>query len=620
MAAPYLGAYGEINNGAHRKAADLIGAPALVWHQALWNAEHEFKKREDRAKVIQLYLQSVHSRIGQIAPGVEPPRSEIEVSPTDRVRVITFTFSWEGMRTKIRFEIHTEYLTITSAIDLSVDLSVPLDTTKDALRDKFTEYRHLLKSVNSLQDVIGGWAPKRDTPEYQSLTAKMRELHTDLHETIWTGIFDQAVLDSNGVLAQGVLGKRFADFRGLITCERYPDPRPHYESPDATRIADDLLQSPFYKADEDDRSRWHRIYFPDDLWARTRLNKAWPFLTAVQENFPGRFEYTVSRLLDGRMLYASALGPQPKEGGSGNERPLFFYLHSATQCERQIGRMVDRLCQLGTLRLASTIAMPAFKTVSQSLRNVEGQINNVRASIQSLITMSNKANYESEGASEIRQELEESITQKFGEIQKDMAKISTGDDVDSKALGDESIEYRLSRSRYYRTQFASLIDDLRLKRLEGYQPYNEFVRRRLEGAFGFIDAVEHRLHEIKSDWRALDQLYLTTNITILTGEIDVEQKLTKRVQDQIKSLQIFAETILLLGIAPYYLFGLIFVDGVGCNTRVKCDQIRWGELDVEQLGLVVIVLLCLMIFLLRQRKEIREYLKRLLRRLVGRFG
>ncbi len=85
------------------------------------------------------------------------------------------------------------------------------------------------------------------------------------------------------------------------------------------------------------------------------------------------------------------------------------------------------------------------------------------------------------------------------------------------------------------------MDGLRIKRLEGYQPYDEFVERRLGGIFGFIDGVEQRIDQLKSEWRSLDQLYLTTTVNILTGEIDKQQEETKNVQQSIKSIQLFGE-------------------------------------------------------------------------------
>jgi hypothetical protein len=52
---------------------------------------------------------------------------------------------------------------------------------------------------------------------------------------------------------------------------------------------------------------------------------------------------------------------------------------------RQIGRTVDRLCQLGTLRLATLIPLPALKSVPEQLTSIEQTIKTTRNQIHYLI-------------------------------------------------------------------------------------------------------------------------------------------------------------------------------------------------------------------------------------------
>lgn len=119
---PYSTAYGSINNGAHRQAAELIGAPALVWHLALWNPARGYKARLERAETIQSYIREVYRNIGK-SPGTDRQVSnEIKVLHDDRANVITISFRYDGVLAKVRFEIHTEYITITSIVDASAEL------------------------------------------------------------------------------------------------------------------------------------------------------------------------------------------------------------------------------------------------------------------------------------------------------------------------------------------------------------------------------------------------------------------------------------------------------------------------------------------------------------------
>ena len=624
MVAPYFHDYGEINNGAHRKAAELIGAPALIWHQALWNPESEREGLHQRAQNIKAYPKLLQLRIGQEYDPIKRSLSEAEVGDTDRARVHTFCFIWEGLRTKIRVEVHTEYVSITSIVDLSVDVSGLAGMDKKSLREKYHVYRMLEAKIGELQEGLDfkAWKERSklspECDECRAFTGKMRDLHRELYEVFWEQTFDQKILDASGFLAAGTLGRRFADFRGIITCEQYPpDPKPHREDIELARIFENPLQRPFYRGDESRRGQWQRIAIPSELWARARLNAAWPFVTAMEEILPDRMEFTAACFNDGRMLHVSALGPQPTDGTKGGERPIFYYLHSATQCERQIGRLVDRACQLGSLRLASIIALPALKSVGQSLRDVERRMTKTRGYIQELIAKAHPATSSSEERAAARQQLGKVILDEFYDVQRKMAAISIGEDFYSKELGNESLDFRLARSSYYRTQFNSLMGSLRVKRIEGYQPYNEFVKRRLESAFAFMDSVERRLREIKSDLRTLDQLYLTTNITILTGEIDDEQKQTKNVQEQIRTLQLTAEIALLAVLLPYYLFGLVFSDFSLCGL-MDCHWFRLLNLDMDKWVLLVFVLSGSMLFVIKHPDETWSFVKNTVRS-IGRL-
>lgn len=59
--------------------------------------------------------------------------------------------------------------------------------------------------------------------------------------------------------------------------------------------------------------------------------------------------------------------------------------------------------------------------------------------------------------------------------------------------------YRIERSRYYVQEYKEQMRRLRVSRLEGFQPYTDFVRRRLFKTFDFIDRVGRRYTEVRTD-------------------------------------------------------------------------------------------------------------------------
>jgi hypothetical protein len=549
---PYLKEYGSVNNGAHRQAADLVGAPAFIWHQALWKSVHGKDPLKERAETIESFIRAVHICIGKIPGSKLHTNDEIEVLPDDRAKVISFSFIWNDMRTRIRFEIHTEYITITSFIDASIKI---VETPTSSLGKDVQKH---------LSAFIAGTCPTSDhvLPQYPA-KPNINEVHEFIYNDIWDKNFFPQILNVSTKVYDGTIGMKFVDFRGFITCETYN--ASDYMKNECISSNDIYknkgIQGPFYRKDEGERGQWQRTSIPDMNWARYRIDKVWPFLSVnLKDDDPylsGRTEFTVSRMLDGRVLYVSALGPQPKQGSvSGNEQPLHFYMHSITQCERQIGRVVDRLTQMGTLRLAAIIPLPALKAVSEKLESVETEISRARDSTHDLIQL---AKSPIKGDKKKLETTEQEILKNLDEIQVSMANLSEGRDSNACAyLGTATMEYRLIRSRVYKEMLFSLMDGLRIKRLEGYQPYDEFIKRRLGGAFGFIDGVERRIEQLKSEWQTLDQLYLTTTVNILTGEIDKQETETKNVQKSIEEIQLVGESLLIGLLAPYYLVNLVF--------------------------------------------------------------
>ena len=597
MAGLYLDLYGEINNGAHRKAADLIGAPAFVWHQALWNPplSESLKDKNDRKDIISAFVRKLHDHLNAVAEEVIPDMAEVRIGHDDRVRVITFQFVWQGMRAKIRFENHTEYVSLTSVLDASVDFSrPPLGPSKGDVALRKEVEHHLENFRTSTWRPLGADLPKIDN---------IQGTFDFIYKHIWDQCFFPVVLNAGNFLAStsgehpvaGPMGQRFADFRGFISCETYPEnvneaTRESKENPDLTKLGLEYqrVQRPFYKTDEDRRGRWQRDGYPNEDWARRRLDNAWPFLqlATLDKTSPltGRTEYTVSRLQDGRIIYVSALGPQPELGFPGQpERPVYFYMHSVTQCERQIGRAIDRLVQLGTLRLAAIIALPEFKSVGQKLADISKKITYTRQLLHKLAQ--NAKTWEKT----VRDGTEEEILSNLDLIQNEVADLSRGNPTrENKGLGEASLEYRLLRSRYYRQVFESTLESLRIKRLEGYQPYDEFVLRRLASAFRFIDGLEVRVNEVRAEWRALDQLYLITAVTVLTREIDAQQETSTKLlvniqqtQKDVRHIQRWGELFLLMFLVPYYATELA-LKLFTCSQGVWCKQWIWEEYTPER--------------------------------------
>ena len=209
----YYSQYREINNGAHRKAADLIGAPSLIWHQAFWHAEHAPARKRARAERLRSYLEALRTNMRQKSDPHTFTATPIVSRPNERVGTITQSFSLEGIRVKIRVEIHTEYVSITSIIDASLDMSERVKTTKAQLEERFN-YKKLRESIEKFCHGTS-CAPSLGDP-----FPDVRNVHRFLYTDVWEEWLQPTILDVEGYSS---LGARFADLRGFVTCERYPE-------------------------------------------------------------------------------------------------------------------------------------------------------------------------------------------------------------------------------------------------------------------------------------------------------------------------------------------------------------------------------------------------------------
>jgi hypothetical protein len=105
------------------------------------------------------------------------------------------------------------------------------------------------------------------------------------------------------------------------------------------------------------------------------------------------------------------------------------------------------------------------------------------------------------------------------------------------------LTYRVERSRYYVEQFNSNVRALRLGRLEGCQPYDEFVERRLGATFDFIHRLGLRYERAVNSLSMLDQNYLAIR--------------ANKTESDVREIQRYADFALIGFLLPYYLIGLI---------------------------------------------------------------
>jgi hypothetical protein len=323
-------------------------------------------------------------------------------------------------------------------------------------------------------------------------------------------------------------------------------------------------------------------------WGKQIDFKLLPLFTEIK-----RYECTASYMLDGRALYMTTLGPQLPEAQDWDLLPLqyIFYIHESHRQDRdhtlvskwQLSRLVDRIHLLGTVRLASLKYLPNLRDASTTLSGLDGYVTKARSDQTGVISNTDLRDAHKHFAS---------ITTKFN----------------SDTNTDTGMLYRIERSRYYIDQFKTNIEALRIRRLEGYQRYDEFVHHRLGPVFDFINRLGIRYERAIGTLSLFDQ----HNVSLRTQQIDDD---IRKGQDDIRKIQVYGEAILCGVLVPYYLTALsehivdhnamqkiaigLFTLGVGYAFWRIADYKKaglWGRIAAVVVGWLAVGLIILILY------------------------
>jgi uncharacterized membrane-anchored protein len=247
-------------------------------------------------------------------------------------------------------------------------------------------------------------------------------------------------------------------------------------------------------------------------------------------------EVIVSSMLNGRAIYVSTLGAQPRgTQGSQGDDPLCYSLLVSVDSRWQIGRLIDRINHLGTVRLLALRDLRAIQLASIQIRALGLELDKLEQEIR--------------GTS--GEALKLSINDLFKKIE------SIG------SMGSGGLSYRINRSRHLVGIFKTMLVDLRIGRIEGFQPYDAFVRRRLYATYDFIDRVGLRVDQLRA--RAVAAFEAVQTASALASQESLKQS-----QLRIEQLQEIADKV--GWVAVTYYGGTILWQGVEVALKIPPDQ------------------------------------------------
>lgn len=569
--------YHELNVGAHRKPPKILAAPSLIWHLAFWtnfqerdssdklltNEDGSPKKKStiEIKRALDKYILALRKRADeyQTEEGKSIETDRVSLSPCisgtyllfgdayrdetlARVecadlelrqrdifmgtnRAVSLHFIWKQLDVTIRFEVHTEYFSMSIFVEF------------DRNRRKAKQASHPVQAwysqaaeFNQHIDALAGYlqpdmrpgqpvaeSPASERPAKPQASPDDGKRHESLNDYFFHRFWSQyeAEILSKAPLKGFIKAEIFADFRGFVVSDQ------------AVRFSDDH----FFELGREPR------------WGHEAKNKLLPLIERHNREEHVRYECAANYMLDGRALYMSTLGPQSPSVSWKQRIPVEFIIYAHQRLgdrtvvnKWQLGRLVNQILLLGTLRLC------ALKDVS-SLHAAGGQLSLLDQSMQSareaiaFTEVKAQAKTSNSGVPTNQSEQaagDESVMELIGNAHRKLNEI-TGIFLKKTASG---LLYRIERSRYYVKQFEENVKLLRIKRLEGDQPYDQFIRRRLGSEFDFIDRLGIRYERATRNMVTLDQNYLSMK--------------ANQIDEDIHAIQKYGEFVLLAALVPYY--------------------------------------------------------------------
>jgi hypothetical protein len=80
------------------------------------------------------------------------------------------------------------------------------------------------------------------------------------------------------------------------------------------------------------------------------------------------------------------------------------------------------------------------------------------------------------------------------------------------------LPYRVARARLYAESYGNILEGMRFKRIEGFLPYDEFIRRRVRENFSFIARLGERHRQLLDRYRTAIELSQSISLRCIAEE------------------------------------------------------------------------------------------------------
>jgi hypothetical protein len=478
---------GEAMWAPHRRPTFPVNAPVFTRHlvirvdddMAPYLAEDFGKYKQARQKLIA----AVNGFIFQLQPGTASYRpcfvaklSEADAerksgfSPIELTDTLFFRINVaHSLVLGVRVDVHNEYLTVTLIADT---LSKPDPFQEDGTPPKNNNEPLPLKVVGEIIDVLTELSGGDLSEKTKQCRDEWRRKVALLYDRLWDDL--STALKRAGRTLEPAFGIQLCDVRGFVVCAPNPVEPMNQRHLKNLELRSSRLQ------DRLDRKIDYDVF----SFIKRRPN-FFSTLLGFENWDPGELNspanVPISGVLDGAAIYGSTLRP-----ASVHEfRPLQYFVVYNDNSRSQLGRLLRRLHVLAELRIAALMDMKGLRTANRQIRELGREVDRIAAG-ETGVTLE-AVHVLSAALADIDQGISETGTAPNGE---------PGGTVRPKGKSKDacrpSATYRIERSRYYAKSYIERIQDLRIVRIEGWQPYDAFMRRNLFMEFDYVSQIGDR--------------------------------------------------------------------------------------------------------------------------------
>jgi hypothetical protein len=483
LADRYSDQYARMHEEAHKRGILALGAPSFTWQlgyfvedntQAYTSVAETSGVDTFSEATVEVYAKHMFdSIVNAIVERTATAHAAPNIEAAERALMSrgpkSVFLSVDDILVKIIVGDHSDHFTVTITVDLSKNGFKEGELTDTSVIRIDTPSRQFRNAVRgSYASLACRVQETRDKTEY---SPEHLEAVTYLKDGIWQDLYSHVLegsllLSGDWPVAMSPEPEVFADLRSVIlNTERsewmYGMPQENVK-PDLV-----AAEAPF-----------------DSKHMKSKaLAGLLPLFEMDDPNLRYR-ELIACTIFRKRAVYLSPLGSSPFnakiDARQTPNRPIYFALAVAENNRWQIGRMVRRINNMGCIRLLALRDLDKIKSASDRIRQVGNDLDN-RFLNQTTEVKEKERDIEAD--------------------RQDLAKFKKEID----AIGADiagHLPYRIYRSQFRSDQFRKQVEDLFVERIEAWQPYDEFVRRRLYPTFEFISRVGQRYDRLNRNYQS----------------------------------------------------------------------------------------------------------------------